>query len=199
MAVWWICLITNWLVPAASVSPARRLQDTGDRGVGGCLWATCPSWRQRLCSPVLISEDCFLATTSPVPAGAPDRGRVGIPSRLPSLKECLHPPVMAPSGASSSSSVGLEEALAFPHCLLDPGEHGPMTVLSQEREDGAWWWTQIPWDLVKVQMLIQEAWAGLNLASLTRSLGMLVPLVHGPHSEEQGPKCLLGQDKRMSP
>lgn len=81
-----------------------------------------------------------------------------------------------------------------------------MAMLSREHEDEdesstpqIWLRTPIPWDLVKVQMLMQEAWAGLDSTFLTRPWGMLGLLVHGPHSEERGPKCLLGKDKRMSP
>ena len=81
-----------------------------------------------------------------------------------------------------------------------------MAMLSQEHEDEdrsstsqIRLRTRIPWDLVKVLMLIQEAWAGLDSTCLTRPRGMLRMLVHGPNSEEQGPMCLLGKDKRMSP
>lgn len=53
--------------------------------------------------------------------------------------------------------------------------------------------------LLKCKMLIREARDGLDSAFLTRSWGMHLLLVHGPYSEEQGPMCLLGEDKRVSP
>lgn len=52
-----------------------------------------------------------------------------------------------------------------------------------------WLCTQMPWDLVKVQMLIQEAPGGLGSAFLTRSQGMPMLLVYGPHSEKHRPIC----------
>lgn len=52
-----------------------------------------------------------------------------------------------------------------------------------------WLCTQMPWDLVKVQMLIQEAPGGLGSAFLTRSQGMPMLLVCGPHSEKHRPIC----------
>lgn len=80
-----------------------------------------------------------------------------------------------------------------------------MAMLSREHEDEdesstpqIWLRTPVPWDLVKVRILIREAWAGLDSTFLTRPRGMLGLPVHGPHSEERGPKCLLGKDKRMS-
>lgn len=51
------------------------------------------------------------------------------------------------------------------------------------------------WGLVKVQVLMQEAWGGLDSSFLTRSQGMLM-LVPGPHSEQQGPCVPLGEGKK---